>query len=200
MQVDSICGPDGVGIVRCGCCTWVLHGTPRLLDPLLVSGPGVTLWVTLRFLVSVETTWTERELPVLQAIVAAFDDPDRHAIRLDELVRLCGLPKRDVQLALRDLSQASPPFIEASAKSWGTTYPVLITGATERARRAVGQWPSPGNMLSQLVEGLNIAAEQEDDQAQKKRLREVAAILGGTAKGVATEIIAKLILHAGGMG
>jgi hypothetical protein len=55
-------------------------------------------------------------------------------------------------------------------------------------------------LVSRLVEGFNTAAEHEADPAQKGRLREVAGILGGTAKGVATEVISKVILHAGGMG
>jgi hypothetical protein len=45
---------------------------------------------------NVEDTWTVRELPVLQAVVAAFEDPDRYVLPLQELIQLCGLPERDV--------------------------------------------------------------------------------------------------------
>jgi hypothetical protein len=139
-------------------------------------------------------------LPVLQAVVAAFEDPDRYALTLQELIRLCGLPERDVQLALRALWEASPPFVQAARPPEELTYPIHITGATERARRAVGQWPTPENLVARLVEGLNAAAEHEADPAQKKRLRQVAGILGDTARGVVMDVMSKVILHAGGMG
>ena len=100
-----------------------------------------------------EDTWTNRELPVLQAIVAAFEDPDQLGLRVWDVIKLCGLPERDVQLALRALWEASPPFIEAARPPEQMTYPVHIFGVTERARRAVGQWPTPENLVARLVEG-----------------------------------------------
>ena len=147
-----------------------------------------------------EDTWTTRELPVLQAIVAAFEDPDQLGLRIWDVIKLCGLPERDVQLALRALWEASPPFIEAARPPEEMTYPIHIFGVTERARRAVGQWPTPENLVARLVEGFNAAADQEPDPVRKKRLREAAGVLGETARGVATEVIAKVIVHAGGMG
>lgn len=148
----------------------------------------------------VEDTWTNRELPVLQVIVAAFEDPDRLGLRVWDLIKLCGLPEGDVQLALRALWEASPPFIEAARPPEEMTYPVHIIGVTERARRAVGQWPTPENLLARLVDGFNDAADQEPDPVRKKRLREAAGLLGETARGVAVDVIAKMIMHAGGMG
>jgi hypothetical protein len=47
----------------------------------------------------VEDTWGGRDLPVLQAIVDAFDNPDRYQLRLGELTGICGLPEREVQTA-----------------------------------------------------------------------------------------------------
>jgi hypothetical protein len=64
--------------------------------------------------------------------VTAFEDPDRLGLRIWDVAKLCGLPERDVQLAL----------------------------------------PA----------------------------REAAGLLGETARGVATEVVAKVIVHAGGMG
>lgn len=145
-----------------------------------------------------DDTWTNRELPVLQVVVAAFEDPDRHALHILELIKLCGLPERDVQLAVRALWEAR--FIQAPRPPDQVTYPINITAVTERARRAVGQWPTPENLVARLVEGFNAAADQEIEPTRKKRLREAAGLLGGTAKDVATEVIAKVIVHAGGMG
>ena len=130
-----------------------------------------------------DDTWTSRDLPVLQAIVAAFEDPDRWALRLPELIGLSGLPEREVQLALRALWEASPPFVEAARPPEEMTYPFHITGVTERARRAVGQWPTPETLTARLVEGFNAAAEREADPVRKKRLKEAAGLLGETARG-----------------
>lgn len=54
--------------------------------------------------------------------------------------------------------------------------------------------------MTRLVEGFTAAADQEADPVRKKRLREAAGLLGETARDVATEVIAKVILHAGGVG
>jgi hypothetical protein len=51
----------------------------------------------------VEDTWASRDLPVLEAIVSAFNDPERFQLRIPELTGLCGLPERDVVTALRAL-------------------------------------------------------------------------------------------------
>lgn len=149
---------------------------------------------------SVEDTWASRDLPVLEAIVAAFEDPRRFRLHIVELVDLCGLREPDVQLALRALQEASPPFIDAPPPSDQVIYPANIAGVTERARRAVGQWPTAETLVGRLVAGFNAAAEQEPDPVRKKRLREAAGVLGETTRGVAIEVIAKVLLHAGGMG
>jgi hypothetical protein len=54
--------------------------------------------------------------------------------------------------------------------------------------------------VATLVEAFNAAADQEPDPVRRKRLREAAGLLGETARSVATEVIGKLIVHAGGMG
>jgi hypothetical protein len=48
---------------------------------------------------SVEDTWASRDLPVLQEIVSPFNDPERHQLRIRELIGLCGPPERKVQTA-----------------------------------------------------------------------------------------------------
>jgi hypothetical protein len=43
-----------------------------------------------------EDTRTNRELSVLQAIAAAFEDPDQPGLRIWDVIKPCGLPERDV--------------------------------------------------------------------------------------------------------
>lgn len=140
-----------------------------------------------------------RDLLVLDAIVTVFDKPDRNQMRMPEVVELCGLPEGEVQAALRVLANATPPYITGTGVS-GLAYPVIISDVTERARRAVAQWPTPESLVNQVVNGLREAAANEPDPGKKRALRKAASVLGDTAKDVATEIAAKIIVHAGGIG
>jgi hypothetical protein len=146
----------------------------------------------------VEDTWTSRDLPVLEVVVEGFTDPERFMMTFQEVVGACGLPEREVKAGLRDLWASS--FVEAPRPPEELTYPLIVTGVTERARRAVGQWPTPDSLAARLVKGLREAAEQEDDPVRRKGLKEAAGFLGETARGVVAEVCAKVILHAGGMG
>jgi hypothetical protein len=84
----------------------------------------------------VEDTWASRDLLVLEAIVSAFNDPERFQLRIPELTGLCGLPEQDVVTALRALLEYPQPPEEL-------TYPIIITDVTERARR----WSGNGRPL-----------------------------------------------------
>lgn len=147
-----------------------------------------------------EDTWTSRELPVLNAVVKAFEDRDRRQLRVAELTALCDLPESDVQAALRSLDSASPPYLEAPRPGWGATYPAIITGVTERARRAVGQWPTPESLVDRLAEAFGQAAEHEADPQKRGRLREVASWLGQAGRDIAVKVAAEVLLRQPWMG
>jgi hypothetical protein len=139
-------------------------------------------------------------LPVLRAIVEFFDDPDQYQLRIPELTRLCGLPEQDVQRALRALDGASPPYLGATTTPAQLTYPIIITGVTERARRAVGQWPTAELLVDQISQGIAQAADRETDPQKKHRLREAAVVVGETARDVAAEVIARIVERQTGLG
>ena len=72
-------------------------------------------------------TWTSRELPVLRALVAKFDDLRTHSVHVNQLPVLTGLDEEDVKRALRSLApadrrssvrpgQASVPILPSSFK------------------------------------------------------------------------------------
>ena len=86
-------------------------------------------------------TWTSRELPVLRALVEKFEDTDTDGVRVEMLPEATSLNWADVEKALRALDTADPPYLEGVRVS-GPSYPIVITKVTERARRAVGQWPA----------------------------------------------------------
>lgn len=144
-------------------------------------------------------TWLPRDLPVLAAIVTAFDQPERYHLPIQELTGICELPEEDVQAAVRALAESNPPYIRSTGAAQ-LTYPVIISGVTERARRTVGQWPSAESLVTQLAEGLSAAAEHEIDPKKRRGFREAAKIIGGTGRDIVTEIMAKIIMSKTRMG
>lgn len=78
-------------------------------------------------------TWTSRELPVLQALVDRFDDLETYSVRLHEVAELTEMDDTEVKRALRSLAAAEPPFIHSTGAA-GLTYPLIVSGVTERAR------------------------------------------------------------------
>ena len=73
-----------------------------------------------------------------------------------------------------------------------------ITEVTPEARRAVGQWPTPENVVDRLAEAFTAAAEHELDTERRSKLREVAGFLAETGKDFAAELVAKVIAHQTG--
>jgi len=142
---------------------------------------------------SVEDTWASRDLPVLEAIVSAFNDPERFQLRIPELVRLCGLLGQDVITALRALGNTRPPLLEHPRPPEELTHPIIITDVTERARRLVGQWPTAESLAGEIAKALTEAAEHEPDPVKKSRLREAGAVLGDTARGVLVEVLSRIV-------
>ncbi|WP_116951622.1 hypothetical protein [Jiangella endophytica] len=72
---------------------------------------------------------------------------------------------------------------------------VLLTGLTERGRRAVGVWPS-GENVDALVEALQQAAEATSDPEEKSALRRAAGAVLGVSKNVMTEVVAAVIARS----
>lgn len=64
---------------------------------------------------------------------------------------------------------------------------------TERARRAVGAWPTAKGMADRLVSAVNYAADREDDPERKGWLKKTAAYLGNAGRDVAIQIGASVI-------
>lgn len=128
-----------------------------------------------------------------------FEDPDRYQIRFAELVGLCDLPDRDLQLALRALGSASPPYFEAQPPPAGLTYPNFITDVTERARRTVGQWPTAESLVTEISNSLAQAADCETDPQRRSRLRDAALVIGDSARSIAVEVASRFIEHQAGM-
>jgi hypothetical protein len=71
---------------------------------------------------------------------------------------------------------------------------------TPQARRAVGQWPTPENLVDRLVEASSAAVELERDPERRGKLRALASFLGETGGDFAAEVVAKVIVRQTGTG
>jgi hypothetical protein len=131
----------------------------------------------------VDSTWETRDLPVLEAMVRHFDDVEVHRLDIDPLAAMTALPRTEVERALKALHEAVPPYI-AGHMTAQASYPIVLSGVTERARRAVGQWPTPESWADRMTQALNEAADQEPNPEKKGLLRQTADVVGGIAREV----------------
>jgi hypothetical protein len=146
-----------------------------------------------------ESTWASRELPVLNAVVTLLDRPDAFMVRVIDIAEHTGLKPTTVAKALDALEG---PYVGEFTKglTGGVPDTWYVAQVTASARQAVGQWPTAENVLAQLVDGLNDAAERERDPERKNRLRAIAGGLGGSVRDVAVDIVARIIEHRTGLG
>lgn len=93
-----------------------------------------------------DETWTDRDFPMLEAIVKHFESSDT---QLDEsgIKGLKAIPETKVSAAFRALKGEDPPlFLYGSSMSRlgqeSRPNRNIIVGVTGHARRAVGAWPS----------------------------------------------------------
>lgn len=145
-----------------------------------------------------EDTWVDRDLPVLDVIVRLLD-AGSFMVTVRDIAAETGFEPETVD---RAISALEGPFVveyEQFATA-GNPNPWRVRKVTAAARQAVGQWPTPESLVERFAEAFGNAAEEEPDTERKGRLREVAAFLGSTGRGVATEVVSKVILHASGMG
>ena len=140
-----------------------------------------------------EDTWWSRDLPVLDAAVKLFQSKD--FVEVGDLARSTGFEPEDVARALRDMRGVYVGEIQGMGdmERW------CITEVTPEARRAVGQWPTPENVVGRLAEAFSKAAEHEPDPERRGKLRTVGSFLGDTGKDFAAEVVAKVIARQTGV-
>jgi hypothetical protein len=79
-----------------------------------------------------ESTWEKRDLPILRALVAYFENSET-PIPVEEIAVLAGLSLADTREGLRNLGRAHPQYIEYMHNGSPDYYPMLITGLARRA-------------------------------------------------------------------
>jgi hypothetical protein len=135
-------------------------------------------------------TWTTRDLPVLRALVSIFESGGRGGlgVRVHALAVAADMPETEVGNALRALNTASPPYFRGTSMS-GLDHPAIITSITERALRAVGQWPASDNAADAIIAAFNEAAEAEPDEEKRSALRRTGTFLAGAGREVLYRVV-----------
>jgi hypothetical protein len=136
-----------------------------------------------------ESTWTTRDQPVLDAIVRYFDEHDGPEIPdVETFAKLTRMGPGQVARAVRALS---PRFIKTQA-TYGGPMNVAIVGITDEAREKVGQWPTPESVADRIVAALLEAAEQEPDERKRTKLRAAAETLGSFGRDLLINVAANV--------
>ena len=125
-------------------------------------------------------TWTNRDLPVLRAIVDLFEEEeDDGGIKPWDIQQRTRFDEETVRKALRSLNR-QPYFEDAQVISSGEIW--MVGAPTAEALRVAGQWPSPEVLLNRLIAELQRASEDEDvPEEERSKLKQIAAFLGTSA-------------------
>jgi hypothetical protein len=142
---------------------------------------------------TIDPTWATRELPILRAALQLLDTPGNHFAGFADIRERTGLDSDQVFNGVRALESAYPPYVHVGA---GGVHG-HIDAVSERARRELGSWPSPDDLLEQLVRALIQAADNESEPEEKGRLRGAADTLGGMAREIAVSVIAARVGELG---
>lgn len=136
-----------------------------------------------------DSTWENRDLPVLAAIAEELDR--EHATDPDTIARATGLEYEQVQRALRALSSEEPPLFQVGTPRGGDIS--IVYGLTGEARRRVGAWPTPENLAGRIVEALSEAAERTPNPQERTRFREAGKALANVGQATLAGIIANAL-------
>ena len=95
-----------------------------------------------------DSTWAERELPVLEAVRAAEAAEEsgssrRRGIADRKVAELADMQLEAVRTSLYSLCDADPPYVKGEVRvSPHGGFQMTDIRLTERGRRMVGQWPA----------------------------------------------------------
>lgn len=122
--------------------------------------------------------WTQVDLPVLTELVNRLEVEGVR--RVDTPLPMKGLTEPQVQGALRRLEAGG--YIAGVATQM--SYPVIVTGVTERALRAVGAWPTAEVFVDRLLGALKQMSEEGQTPHERGRARRLLDAFIGVGRDV----------------
>ena len=130
-----------------------------------------------------DDTWTNRDLPVLRAVVEIYDATGKTMIGPSEIAAKVGFDQDTTTRAIRALYRQ--PYLEPATTDWGG-HVNAVGPPTGEALRVAGQWPTPENLLERLIADLEAAGDDENvAEPDRSRLKQIALGLRGAAYQVA---------------
>jgi hypothetical protein len=119
---------------------------------------------------------------VLSAVVELLDRS--YMVTVSDVAEKTGLDLAEVS---RSLDSMDPTFVDfRKTEFW------YVNRVTPEARQAVGQWPTAEGLVDRLVKAFSEAADHEEDAERHYQLRQVAGLLGETARDVAVRVAATI--------
>jgi hypothetical protein len=137
--------------------------------------------------------WHARDFPILRRVAELSEIEHSNEIRPEQFADDLGIDQDEALRAVVAMHDADY-VVGINGDSLGGPYRIL-TGLTERGRRAVGVWPS-GEKVDALVEALQQAAEATSHPEEKSALRRAAGAVLGVSKDVMTEVVAAVIARS----
>lgn len=136
-------------------------------------------------------TWHSRDLPVLRAIVAIFDET-QDIVMPGDAAAAAGVSLDDAQKAI--LALDGDGIIDASITAFAGGYMVdFVRTVTGRARQAAGSWPTPESGVDRLIAALEHIAENTEDDDERTRLRQFADFLKTSGKQVGISVVSAVL-------
>lgn len=136
-----------------------------------------------------EDTWGNRDVPVLNAVVALLEHS--YMVTVSDIAQRTGLDLADVT---RSLDAMDPVYLDfRKTETGGDSTFWYVLKVTPEARRAVGQWPSAEGVIDRLVKGFSDAADHEEDAEKHYQLRQAASLLSDAVRDVAVKAVATVI-------
>jgi len=146
-------------------------------------------------------TWETRDLPVLKAIIELTEE-GIHYIKPQQIAERTSMDGATIQRALAALAEENPPFFDhREANSFGDPSRnfVVVSKPTGHARRTVGAWPTPDFLADRIIDGLERAAEAEEDDDKRGRLKRTAAWFASAGRDILVDITGSAISTGMGM-
>lgn len=132
-------------------------------------------------------TWHTREIPLLEAVLAAERTRERPGAKLAIDYRRLGMKFDDYAQAVYDLW---PEYLDAELiPRRGRISRVQVYGLTARGRRVIGQWPAGSERLAAALESV---ADDEIHPDRRARLQGLAIDVRAAGPAGAGELIERL--------
>lgn len=142
--------------------------------------------------------WSTRDLPVLIATARLLDAGETN-VQARDVADDVGLTSNDVEAAYDGLAGVYLAAVRTRGTLADPKGSCVITGLTERGRRAVGLWPS-GEGVEALIGALRQAEATVEDPEERSALRRAWSSIAGVSRDVMVDVLGAVVTRQSGLG